>query len=105
MFWALSEEHSFKIAFKERFPLKTPLTSEDIKTRLNALLMSNLGYETNTATKATQILSLFCKKGRRINYRNKGNCYRIQNYDVNDFGIPLKKIEVNTNVRDLFRFY
>lgn len=104
MFWALSEDHSFKIAFKERFPTDTPLPSEDIKTRLNELLTSNLGYSVGTSYKAVRDLQIFCNISDRVRNRELGNPYFILNYDVNNFGTPLNRISATTRVSDIFRF-
>ncbi|NDW11135.1 hypothetical protein [Dysgonomonas sp. 520] len=104
MFWALSEEHSFKIAFKQRLPLETPLNSEDIKGILNDLLGSNFGYSIGTKNKAVRDLQIFCKISERVRDRELGNPYFILNYDVNNFGTPLDIISATTNIRELFRF-
>lgn len=104
MFWALSEEHSFKIAFKERFPLEFPLPSGDIMTRLNDLLRSNLGYSVETSNKAVRDLQIFCKISDRVRNREQGNPYFILDYDVNNFGTPLNTIGASINIRGLFKF-
>lgn len=105
MFWALSEEHSFKIAFKEKFPLETPLSNLDIKSRLNDLLMSNLNFrEISTTNMAIRYLKLFCNISDRVRNRELGNPYFILNYDVNNFEVPLNRINATTRVSDIFKF-
>lgn len=105
MFWALSEEHSFKIAFKEKFPLKTHLSNQEIRVRLNDLLMSNVNLkEIATTNMAIRYLQLFCNISDRVRNRKLGNPYGILNYDVNGFGEPINRISATTRVSDIFRF-
>lgn len=108
MFWALSEDHSFKTAFKQRFPLETPLNNEDIRRGLNELLPSNLNFKViESSNIATRYVQLFCTRSdseNRVRDRVRGNLYTILNYDVNDFGTPLSRIDATIRVSDIFRF-
>lgn len=106
IFWALSEEHPFKIAFKEKFPLDVQMTGERIKENLNSLLMSNLGFkELDTTNKAYNFLAIFCKKGNRVKHRELGYYHLIENYNVNDFDFqPIETINAKTDISKLFRF-
>ena len=106
MFWALSDDHPFKIAFREKFPLNGRLTSNQITERLNDLLMSNLGLAKLGNTKAVQYLDIFCKKSNRRRDRKSGNVYIIEGYDVNNFNTnPLNIIPANSVLRRIFRFF
>lgn len=106
IFWALSEEHPFKIAFKEKFPLDVQMTGERIKENLNSLLMTNLGFkELDTTNKAYNYLIIFCKKGNRIKHRELGYYHLMKNYNVNDFDFqPIETINAKTDISKLFRF-
>lgn len=106
IFWALSEEHPFKIAFKEKFPLDVQMTGERIKENLNRLLMSYLGFkELDTTNKAYNYLIIFCKKGNRIKHRELGYYHLMKNYNVNDFDFqPIETINAKTDISKLFRF-
>lgn len=106
IFLALSEEHPFKIAFKEKFPLDVQMTGERIKENLNSLLMTNLGFkELDTTNKAYNYLIIFCKKGNRIKHRELGYYHLMKNYNVNDFDFqPIETINAKTDISKLFRF-
>lgn len=104
IFWALSEDHYFKIAFKGLFPLETPLRSEDIMTRLNGLLATNFGYSIETSNKAIRDLQIFCNISERVRNRELGNPYFILDYDVNNFGTLLNTIDASINIREKFKF-
>ena len=114
IFWALSEEHPFKIVFYESFPLSTPMkkvyfTSEQVAERLNNLLMSTLGMKGLSDIQAVQYLDIFCQK-RRTKTRNKElkkliNVYSIKDYDTNDFNTnPLNTIPADIEIHKKFRF-
>lgn len=110
IFWALSEEHSFKREFKRVFPLETPLSGNDIKGILDSFLSSNLGFiegiiNSGSNKNAFGYLEIFCSKSDRIRNRELGNPYFILDYDVNNLGTPLiNTISASTDVRELFRF-
>lgn len=109
IFWALSDNHHLKGIVKERLPLNIPMIGDQIREKLNSILMSALGFkEIKTNKEAFSYLAIFCKKSDRKKSRNKEfeNHYIIDGYDVNNFNIePLKIIEANIDIRELFRFH
>lgn len=111
-FWALSEKHSFKIAFKERFPLNAHLSGDTIKERLNELLRSNVrnfvAFDKKDNKKAYKYLDIFCKRSdskHRVRSRRQGNLYIIESYNVNNLNSqPLNVIDASTHISDIFKF-
>lgn len=108
IFWTLSDNHHLKGMIRERLPLNTPMIGDQIREILNSILMSVWGFkEIKTNKEAFGYLDIFCKKSNRKKSRNKEleNYYIIESYDVNNFNIePLKIIEANIDVKELFRF-
>ena len=105
IFWALSDEHPFKIAFLDKFPLKETLADVEVVKNVNDLMMSYFGFKELNTNQTYDILGLFVKKGKRSKDKFKRNCYPIDSYDVNDFGIaPINEIPSNADLLDYFRF-
>lgn len=103
IFWALAEDHSFKITIKTIFPIGSKFTNSEIEKKLNDILKSNLLHELKNRQCVT-LLTHFCKT-TRINDRNVGNLYKILDYDINNFNCsPTIKIQAGQNLQKLFRF-
>jgi len=105
IFWALSDEHSFKITFHEKFPLNTYMTSDQVVKNLNELLMGSLGLdEIDKIQTARKHLNILCINERR-RHRELVNAWYIENYDVNGFNTtPLKRIPATVEIHKEFRF-
>ncbi|MCL2860701.1 MAG: hypothetical protein FWF46_09250 [Oscillospiraceae bacterium] len=105
IFWALSDEHPFKIAFREKFSLNTYMTSEQVIEKLNELLMSNLGLDKlDKIQTARKHLNILCVNERR-RHRELVNAWFIKSYDVNDFNTtPLFILPATVEIHKKFRF-
>jgi len=107
IFWALSDEHPFKIAFREKFPLNTYMTNEQVVVKSNELLMSFLGLkELDTIQSARKRLNILCENGRSSSRDpENSNPYVIRSYDVNSFNTtPSERISATIEIHKVFKF-
>lgn len=101
IFWALAEEHSFKIAIKYIFPIDSRFTSDEIATKMNDIIISNFN-KSMANRQCVSLLKSFCKTSR-VNDRNIGNCYKIISYDPYQFDcLPVNLIPASQNPKSLF---
>ena len=108
IFWALEENHSFKLGVRSMFPLNSRLTGDEVKENINRLLRGNFDYSGNDigSQKCFSILKLFCKVSNRIRSRERGNIYEIQSFDVLELNCePLTFINADKSIRRLLDLF